>query len=62
MDIATISQLIGSLGFPIACCIVLFLQNNTMQKTLTELQKTLVEISTRLDQLNDTCSIKRGDE
>lgn len=53
MDITIISQLIGSLGFPIACCVVLFLQNGNMQKTLTELQKTLVEISTRLDQIND---------
>ena len=53
MDITTISQLVGSLGFPIACCIVLFLQNSNMQKTLTDLQKTLVEISTRLDQIND---------
>ena len=53
MDITTISQLVGSLGFPIACCVVLFLQNSNMQKTLTELQKTLVEISTRLDQIND---------
>ena len=26
MDVSTITSLIGSLGFPIACCIALFLQ------------------------------------
>ncbi len=28
MDVTTISQLIGSLGFPIACCIYLIYSNN----------------------------------
>ena len=28
MDMAAITQLIGSLGFPIACCIYLFYSNN----------------------------------
>lgn len=28
MDIAAITQLIGSLGFPIACCIYLIYSNN----------------------------------
>lgn len=28
MDISTLSQLIGSLGFPIACCIYLIYSNN----------------------------------
>lgn len=29
MDIATISQLVGSLGFPIACCVVHYTGNET---------------------------------
>ena len=28
MDIAAITQLIGSLGFPIACCVYLIYSNN----------------------------------
>jgi len=28
MDVNTISQLVGSLGFPIACCIYLIYSNN----------------------------------
>ena len=38
MDIATITQLIGSVGFPIVCCIYLI---NTNNKTIEELRKTI---------------------
>jgi hypothetical protein len=33
MDVNTISQLIGSLGFPIACCIYLIYSNNKANET-----------------------------
>lgn len=46
-----IQNLIGSLGFPIACCVVMFIQNGKLQKTLSELTLTLekmrIEISKR---------------
>lgn len=34
MDVNIISQLIGSLGFPIICCIYLFKSNEELRKTI----------------------------
>ena len=40
MDVSTISQLIGSLGFPIACCIYLIYTNNkSAEKHAEEVEK-----------------------
>lgn len=40
MDVSTLSQLIGSLGFPIACCIYLIYTNNkTAEKHAEEVEK-----------------------
>lgn len=36
-----IQNLIGALGFPITCCIVMFIQNGKLQKTLADLTVTL---------------------
>ena len=41
MNVNDIQTLIGSLGFPIACCCVMFVQNSKLQKTLSELTVTL---------------------
>lgn len=48
MDLNTISSLIGSMGFPIFACIILFKQNGEMSKALMELTTTLKAIDTRL--------------
>lgn len=48
MDINGITTLIGSLGFPIAACCVMFYQNSKLQETLNELSKTLTSMSERL--------------
>ena len=48
MDIQAISQLIGSVGFPIAACIVMFYQNSKLQQTLAELTNTLTQMNERL--------------
>lgn len=53
MDISTVSQLIGSLGFPIACCVVMFYQNGKMQETLNELVKTLTSMNERISNIED---------
>ena len=47
MTINEVQTLIGSLGFPIACCCVMFVQNSKLQKTLSELTVTLEKM--RLD-------------
>lgn len=54
MDVNTITQLVGALGFPIVCCFVMFYQNNKLQETLTELTKTLVSINERLSDVENT--------
>ena len=49
MDISTITNIIGSLGFPIACCIYLFYTLNKQQenhKTETEQLKEAIENNT----------------
>ena len=48
MDANAIISLVGSLGFPIAACCVMFWQNSKMQETLSELTKTLTVMNDRL--------------
>lgn len=48
MDVTVISQLIGSVGFPIAACCVMFYQNSKLQQTLADLTKTLATMNDRL--------------
>lgn len=48
MDANAIVSLVGSLGFPIAACCVMFWQNSKMQETLSELTKTLTVMNDRL--------------
>ena len=55
----TITTLVGSLGFPIACCCVMFYQNGKLQETLSELSNTLVSMNERLNDIEQ--SVKRGD-
>lgn len=51
MDGETITQLITTVEFPIACCIFMFIQNNKLQNTLTEISKTLTSMNERISQL-----------
>jgi len=53
MDINTITQLIGSFGFPIACCCVMFYQNAKMQETLSNLTTTLNTMNERLSDVEE---------
>lgn len=59
MDFENIVSLIGSLGFPIVCCIVLFKQNgelrnmidksnNDLRASIDSLKEVLVELKGRL--------------
>lgn len=51
MDMNVITTLVGSLGFPIVACCVMFKQNSELQKTLTDLTSTLSTMNTRLDDI-----------
>lgn len=59
MDLNVLSQLIGSVGFPIAACCVMFYQNSKLQDTLSELGKTLTSMNERLSDIEKT--VKDGD-
>lgn len=59
MEISEIANLIGSVGFPIAACIFMFMQNSKMQETLSKLSETLSLMSERLKDVED--AIKKGE-
>ncbi len=54
-----IISLITNVGFPIACCIVLFMQQSKLTKTLEDLNVTLNVVNTRLDNIEDTLKLKK---
>lgn len=61
MDYNTIVSLVGSVGFPIVACCVMFKQNSNMQETLQELVKTLTTMNERLSDVEKSIN-KKGDE
>ena len=46
-----ITQIISNVGFPIACCIVLFFNNSKFTEALNKLNVTLSEITNRLENI-----------
>lgn len=48
MGFEEIMSAISTVGFPIACCIVLFYQNNKLTETIAQLKETLIENTTIL--------------
>ena len=55
-----IVTLITNVGFPIACCIFLFMEVKSLGKTLAELNTTLSIINTRLDNIEDSLKHKKA--
>ena len=53
-----IVNLITNVGFPIACCVVLFYNNSKFTEALNNLNVTLKEISTRIENLEDKMEVK----
>lgn len=51
MEMDSVIQLISNVGFPIACCCVLFYLNNKLTTTLSDLKTTLAENTIILKQL-----------
>ena len=52
-------NLITNVGFPIACCVVLFYNNSKFTEALNSLNVTLKEISTRIENLEDKMEVKK---
>ena len=48
-----IIQLISNVGFPIACCIILFMQQNKLTNTLHDISSTMSLMSARLDDIEN---------
>ena len=61
MDFENIITLISNLGFPIACCVVLFIQNNNLTNTLNEISRTMGIMSERLDDIEAKMNKRRAD-
>lgn len=53
-----IIEMITNVGFPIACCIVLFMQQNKLTQTLGEINNTLSLMNERIDHIED--SLQKG--
>ena len=53
MDITALGQLIGSVGFPIAACIVMWLQNEKLQKTLADIAIAMQKMADDLSDVED---------
>ncbi|MGL6104810.1 YvrJ family protein [Romboutsia sp.] len=46
-----ISNLISNIGFPIVACIFMYIQQQELNKTISELSSTLKTIDNRIDNL-----------
>ena len=51
-------QLISNVGFPIACCIILFMQQNKLTQTLHDISATMSVMSARLDDIEN--AVRKG--
>ena len=52
-------NLITNVGFPICCCVMLFYNNSKFTEALNNLNVTLKEISTRIENLEDKMEVKK---
>ena len=48
-----IATLISTVGFPIGCCVVMFIQNDKLQKTLSEIANTMTLLNERIGKIED---------
>lgn len=48
-----IATLISSVGFPIAACVVMFMQNDKLQKTLGEISNTMILLNERIGKIEE---------
>ena len=61
MELDSIITLISNVGFPIACCVVLFIQQNKLTGTLNEISRTLSVMSDRIDDIEGKMNKRRAD-
>lgn len=51
MEVNEIITIISTVGFPIFACCVMFYQNNSLQKTLSDIQLTMQKMADSIDDL-----------
>lgn len=54
-----IAELVTKVGFPIACCCVLFTQNNKLQDTLKDISVTMQKMA---DEISDLDKKEKGND
>lgn len=58
MDFGTLQTFIGTLGFPIFACCMMFVQNNKLQDTLKDISVTMQKMADGIQDLES----KEGEE
>ena len=53
MDLNALVDIISQVGFPIACCVILFKQNSDLQKTLNDISTTMTVLSERITDIEN---------
>ena len=53
MDLNALVDIISQVGFPIACCVILFKQNSDLQKTLNDISTTMTVLSERIKDIEN---------
>ena len=61
MDLIQMTQLISNVGFPIACCCVMFYQNSKLQQTLQEITVTMQSLVTKVNEIEYNLKEKEGE-
>ena len=51
MDVNILIQAISTVGFPIAACCVMFMQNNKLQDTLKDISVTMQKMADAIDDI-----------
>ena len=51
MDVNILIQAISTVGFPIAACCVMFMQNNKLQDTLKDISVTMQKMADAIDDM-----------
>lgn len=61
MNINDIISIISTVGFPIAACCVMFMQNNKLQDTLKDISVTMQKMADAIDDLERRNNADLGD-
>lgn len=52
MDMNTLASFIGTVGFPIFACCMMFVQNNKLQDTLKDISVTMQKMADNIEDLD----------